>query len=145
MGTVEEFWSSECPERAGGLTHAHWNRCVAPNPHPGEDAVHQPYQCCHCAALVPGIIRHGGLSNAGGSLTELIQRLNGTPAKPEPQPTEAPTPSKDELTEPKMALGHPVGPPWGPGRSWWGDGRLNPRDYPRLRHIIWKEERDGYR
>ena len=42
------------------------------------------------------------------------------------------------LHEPKLALGGPVGPAWGRGRSWRGDGALNPRDIPRLAWVAFR-------
>lgn len=47
------WWRQECPERGGGLTHAHWSKCDPSGVHPQDDTgnegnQHPAAMCCHC-------------------------------------------------------------------------------------------------
>ena len=133
------FWSAQCPGRGAGLTHAHWDRCADQH---GAD------QCCHCE----------GRPTDDTAPLDVVARLTAlgfmTPLSPEQKQEAEDVPDEDireavNIHEPQMrsnadSLG-PTGPAWERGRSWYGDGGLNPRDIPRLNDVIWRENTRGYR
>jgi hypothetical protein len=54
MGYSDPWWREDCPARAAGLRHAHWDRCKPDGVHPaGATEVnagkrHAADQCCEC-------------------------------------------------------------------------------------------------
>lgn len=141
---MNPWWSLQCPKRGPALSHIQ------------DGTVH----CIHCgqfpqppvATVMPAIDVNARLKQLG------LMSENGEPTPSEKdtgmedvRPEEDPDYDESAPREPKMVThyeddGHmPSGPVWERGRSWRGDGRLNPRDYPRLEDIIHRERARGYR
>lgn len=127
------FWMQDCPARSVLLTHMHDSRCTD----------HLYDQCCYCG-------------QRPGEMNFMVERVY-EPVEPpldiahrlremglindEGQPV-VDDAGIIEVTERNLANQREtwksagvIGPPWGPGRSWRGDGALNPRDYPKMEFI----------
>lgn len=155
-------WSDDCPARGAGLGHAHWDKCDPRRGHPGTGTVHLASECCHCAlrpqdfthgepgaqdctypdcrvqghkrqipapddqAAIDRRLRDHVMREAGLPPEFLVETHGGPPEKR----ASLGTWDGDWPTSTRTAP--PDGPAYGAGRSWRGDGALNPRDPARL-------------
>lgn len=140
-----------CPARTGpGLKHAHSNDC---------QHGHSAMYCCECfgqfqhlsgcrhdreARIEPPVPEVTQIEpvNVSERLASLGISTGSTDLAPECIIDHAsladwsPCGRCGVAHEPKMATGVPAGPAYGPGRSWYGNGELSPRDKMRLTFLI---------
>lgn len=132
-----DFWTQQCPARGPGLMHT-------------KSIEH--HGCRDCSMVPP---RSNTPHVAPVSPIDVSARLASLGITSGPTVPDLPTENDDDtIREPQMAagwgengewLGSPRGAAHGRGRSWYGDGGLNPRDYAPLGRIIFEENRRGYR